>query len=95
MAVELRNRLATAGVTLPATLVFDFPNAQAIATHLLEELPVDDEPTTDTALSDDDLRSALQSLSSSNFGHRACCLSFWPCKRWRHPPKRMTTILKT
>ena len=64
MAVELRNRLsATAGVTLPATLVFDFPNAQAIATHLLEELQLDDEPITDTALSDDDLRSALQSLS--------------------------------
>ncbi|MFI2208056.1 type I polyketide synthase, partial [Streptomyces sp. NPDC020192] len=37
-AIELRNRLQTAtGLTVPATLVFDYPNPQRLATHLAEQ----------------------------------------------------------
>ncbi|CAM5464170.1 6-deoxyerythronolide-B synthase EryA2, modules 3 and 4 [Streptomyces glaucescens] len=41
MAVEFRNRLTTAtGLRLPVTVIFDYPNPEALAAHLRAGLPL-------------------------------------------------------
>ncbi|MQY14084.1 3-ketoacyl-CoA thiolase [Streptomyces sp. RB5] len=61
-AVELRNQLGAAtGLRLPATLIFDYPNADAVARHIGEQLgdsdataPVRAVPAAGGAAADDD-----------------------------------------
>ncbi|PKW18354.1 type I polyketide synthase [Saccharopolyspora spinosa] len=52
MAVELRNRLNTAtGIQLPASTIFDYPNAESLSRHLCAEL-FPTETTVDSALAE-------------------------------------------
>jgi acyl transferase domain-containing protein len=66
-AVELRNRINTVtGLALSATLVFDYPNPEALANHVLEALLPD--PSAGAPPVDEDaLRRALASVSLDRF----------------------------
>ncbi len=59
-AIEVRNRLARAsGLSLPATLVFDYPSCAAVAAHLRERV----EPEADRDPHEAAMRAAIASLS--------------------------------
>jgi acyl carrier protein len=58
-AVEFRNQINTVtGLKLPATLIFDYPSAKALADHLLEELAT----TVTDGGGEDEIRRVLQSI---------------------------------
>ncbi|WP_024877346.1 type I polyketide synthase [Saccharomonospora piscinae] len=64
-AMELRNHLTTAtGLTLPATLVFDFPSPAALAGHLAERIATasQDAPALPAATLDSDAAGPLAAL---------------------------------
>jgi pimaricinolide synthase PimS1 len=66
--IELRNRLEGAtGLRLSATLIFDYPNVQAVAEHLLDELapapPLVEAPV--AAVDDDAIRRTIEGISVS------------------------------
>jgi acyl transferase domain-containing protein/acyl carrier protein len=66
-AVELRNRVNTAtGLSLPATLVFDYPNPEALADHVLAEL-LPDPAAEAPAVDEDALRRTLATVSLDRF----------------------------
>nr|WP_309031639.1 SDR family NAD(P)-dependent oxidoreductase [Streptomyces alfalfae] len=99
-AVEFRNLLnATTGLSLPATLVFDFPTPSALAAHVLEGLPGGGAPTIDAEL--DRLESTLSLLTpddeqSAAVGERLrALLSMWDETHNRTEPAESKTDART
>jgi acyl transferase domain-containing protein len=69
-AVEFRNRLsAVAGQRLPATVVFDYPTAAALAAFLLEELALDGDGAADPVLAELDRLEAVLAATGSAAAH--------------------------
>ncbi|MEU4996254.1 type I polyketide synthase [Streptomyces sp. NPDC021622] len=99
-AVEFRNLLnATTGLSLPATLVFDFPTPSALAAHVLDGLPGGGTPTIDIEL--DRLESTLSLLTpddeqSAAVGDRLrALLSKWDATHNRTEPAESGTDART
>jgi acyl carrier protein len=66
-AVELRNRInAATGLSLSATLVFDYPNPEALAGYVLAEL-LPDPSSAGPAVDEDALRRTLASVPVARF----------------------------
>jgi myxalamid-type polyketide synthase MxaB len=68
MAVELRNALARgAGLTLPATLLFDYPTIDALVSYVLGhiEIPTVDADTLDNPVEQATMNEELVGLSDA------------------------------
>ncbi|GAB0102587.1 hypothetical protein JMUB6875_15550 [Nocardia sp. JMUB6875] len=63
-AIEFRNALKSAtGLALPATLIFDYPSPETLAEYLAEEFTDDHHPGASSDASEDEIRTALQTIS--------------------------------